>query len=166
MILYQSKNQDFVIRSTEKMDAALILSFIHKLAIYEKCEDVMRATVKDLEVSLFELKQAEVIIAEYQHIPIGFALFFHNYSTFLGKGNLYLEDLYIDEAYRGKGFGKIIFKYLAQLALNRGCERMDWMCLDWNKPSRNFYESLGAKPLSDWITYRLDYHAINRLAKE
>lgn len=166
MILYQSENQNFKIRSTAKEDASLIFSFIHKLAIYEKCEDAMKATVSDLEVSLFELKQAEVIIAEYNDTPIGFALYFHNYSTFLGRGNLYLEDVYIDEVYRGQGFGKIIFKYLAQLARDRGCERMDWMCLDWNKSSINFYESIGAKPLSHWITYRLDKNAINRLANK
>lgn len=166
MILHEMQGTKFKIRSTEMVDSELILSFIHKLAIYEKCEHMMTATVEDLKDSLFERRQAEVVIAEYDGLPIGFALYFHNYSTFLGRGNLYLEDLYIDSEYRGRGFGKIIFKYLANLALNRGCHRMDWMCLNWNAPSISFYESLGAKPLADWVTYRLDYDALNRLVKE
>lgn len=166
MILYQSQDTSLTLRSTTIEDAHLILSYIHKLAIYEKCEDAMTATKADIEKSLFIEKQAEVIIIEHQGIPIGFALYFYNYSTFLGKANLYLEDLFIDEAYRHRGYGKHVFKYLANLALEKGCERMDWMCLTWNDPAKKFYESMGAKPMSDWVTYRLDHQGIKGLTKE
>ncbi len=166
MILYQTKDQTLSLRSTTIEDSEMILSYIHKLAIYEKCEDAMKATVSDLERSLFIEKQAEVIMIEHQHQPIGFALYFFNYSTFLGKANLYLEDLFIDEVHRHKGYGKHVFKYLAKLALDKGCERMDWMCLTWNDPAKKFYESMGAKPLSDWVTYRLDHKGIKGLTKE
>lgn len=166
MILYQTKDKTLSLRSTTIEDSELILSYIHKLAIYEKCEDAMTATKSDIEKSLFIEKQAEVIIIEHHEIPIGFALYFLNYSTFLGKANLYLEDLFIDEVYRHKGYGKHVFKYLAYLALEKGCERMDWMCLTWNDPAKKFYESMGAKPMSDWVTYRLDHERIKGLTKE
>jgi GNAT superfamily N-acetyltransferase len=164
MYLYTSEDKHFKLRSTTIDDVELILSFIRKLAIYEKLEPMMTATPMSIRRSLFELKQAEVILAEVDQKPIGFALFFHNYSTFLGKANLFLEDLYIDEAYRHKGYGKQIFAYLARLALERSCERFDWMCLNWNEPSIRFYQSLGAKPMDDWLTFRLDADALKALA--
>lgn len=163
MILYEDREKHFRLRTTTRIDVGLILSFIRKLAIYEKLEHVMTATETSLHQSLFIDKRAEVILAEYQQKPIGFALFFHNYSTFLGHANLYLEDLFIDPEYRNRGFGRMIFMYLARLALERGCKRFDWMCLNWNHPSIAFYERLGAKPLSDWITFRLDEEGMKQL---
>lgn len=163
MIVYQTEDNHFQIRQTTKADIDLIYSFIYKLAVYEKLEHIMTATKTSLEHSLFDLKQAEVVIAEVDQKPIGFALFFHNYSTFLGKANLYLEDLFIDVEYRHKGYGKHMFKYLAKLAVERSCERFDWMCLNWNEPSIKFYQSLGARPMSDWITFRLEGDALKSL---
>ncbi len=165
MILLEDTHTHFRLRTTDIHDVSLILSYIHKLAVYEKLEHIMTATEETLRQSLFIDKRAEVIIAEYDEKPIGFALFFHNYSTFLGKANLYLEDLFIDPEFRNKGFGRVMFKYLAKLALERGCERFDWMCLNWNHPSISFYERLGAKPLSDWITFRLDHEGMKNLTK-
>ncbi|HAX02562.1 MAG: GNAT family N-acetyltransferase [Tenericutes bacterium GWC2_34_14] len=164
MIVYQTEDKHFQIRQTTKNDIDLIYSFIYKLAVYEKLEHIMTATKVSLEHSLFDLKQAEVVIAEVDQKPIGFALFFHNYSTFLGKANLYLEDLFIDNEYRHQGYGKLMFKYLAKLAVERSCERFDWMCLNWNEPSIKFYQSLGAKPMSDWITFRLEGEALKSLS--
>ena len=165
MIVYEHQTKKFRLRTTDQTDVSLILSYIRKLAIYEKLEHVMKATESSLEISLFKDHRAEVIIAEYEEKPIGFALFFHNYSTFLGKANLYLEDLFIDPEYRHRGFGRMIFTYLAHLALERGCERCDWMCLNWNEPSIQFYKRLGAKPLADWITFRLDHEALIHLTQ-
>lgn len=161
----QNLDKHFTIRMTTKSDADVIHSFIKKLAIYEKLEHVMTATVDHIEKSIFELHQAEVILAYYDEKPIGFALFFHSYSTFLGKANLYLEDIFIDDAYRKKGYGKLMFKYLARLAVERGCERLDWMCLNWNEPSIKFYKSLGAKHLDDWITFRLSGNDLEKLSQ-
>lgn len=155
MNTYQSPDKHFSIRYTTKADSPIIHAFIKKLAIYEKLEHVMTATISQIEESLFDLHQAEVILAFFDEKPIGFALYFQSYSTFLGKANLYLEDLFIDEAYRKKGYGKLMFKYLAKVAVERKCERLDWMCLVWNEPSIKFYQSLGAKHLSDWMTFRL-----------
>lgn len=162
---YQNHDEHFTIRMTTKEDTPIIYSFIKKLALYEKLEHVMTATIEKLETTIFELKQAEVILAEYDGKPIGFALFFHSYSTFLGKANLYLEDLFIDEAYRKKGYGRKMFQYLAKLAVERDCERLDWMCLTWNEPSIKFYQRLGAKHLNDWMTFRLAKDDLKHLAE-
>lgn len=164
MILYQSKANDFTIRTTERSDSALIHAFIKKLSIYEKLENQMVATIKDIETTIFDKKQAHVILAEVNQIPIGFALYFFNYSTFLGKANLFLEDIFIDEAYRHQGYGKKLFYVLAEIAVKNNCSRFDWMCLSWNQPSIFFYESLGAKPLSDWITFRLSHDDLKKVA--
>ncbi len=165
MILYTSKDKRYTIRASERKDSALIHSFIKKLSVYEKLENQMVATIEDIETSIFDFHQAHVILAEIDHIPIGFALYFFNYSTFLGKANLFLEDIYIDEAYRHQGYGKILFYVLADIAVKHHCSRFDWMCLQWNKPSIAFYESLGAKPLSDWVTFRLSHDALRLVAQ-
>lgn len=165
MILYESNDKHFHIRTTERKDSALIHAFIKKLSIYEKLENHMVATVHDIETSIFDFKQAHVILAEVDHKPVGFALYFFNYSTFLGKANLFLEDIFIDEAYRHQGYGKKLFYVLADIAVKNKCSRFDWMCLNWNKPSIAFYESLGAKPLSDWITFRLSFDALEKVAR-
>jgi len=157
--------EDVRIRYAEKEDSTIILSFIKQLAIYERLETSAVATVKNIEHSLFEKKEAEVLLIEENEIPVGFALFFHNYSTFLGKSNIYLEDLYINEKSRGKGYGKMLLQRLATITLERGCERLDWACLDWNEKSIAFYESVGAKPLAEWITFRLDKEALEKFVQ-
>lgn len=153
------------IRSATVDDCSLILYFIRQLAIYEKLEDEAIATDEDIRTSLFgDNPQAEVIIAERAGEPIGFALFFHNYSTFLGRRGLYLEDLFVVPEARGSGAGKALLKHLAKTALERGCGRFEWWVLDWNKPSIDFYKSLGAEPMDDWTVFRMSGDALEKLA--
>lgn len=159
------KQNIFSIRNAERKDTALILYFIKELATYEKLLNEVIATEKSLEYWLFEKEKAEVIIAEENGNPIGFALFFHNFSTFVGGAGLYLEDIYIKPEYRKKGYGKTIFNYLAKLAVERGCGRFEWVCLNWNKPSIDFYLSIGAIPMSEWTIYRLEGEKLKKLAQ-
>lgn len=147
------KNLTF--RYAQKEDTSLILEFIKELAEYEKMLDQVVATEELLEEWLFVQKKAEVILAVIDQQVIGFALFFHNFSTFLGKAGLYLEDLYIRSEYRGNGYGKATFKELARIAMERKCGRLEWWCLDWNQSSIDFYLSLGAEPMKEWTVYRL-----------
>ncbi len=156
---------DFYIRFAQEKDTALILYFIKSLAEYEKMLPDVEATEDILKDSLFVKKQAEVIIGEYKGEAVGFALFFHNFSTFRGKAGLYLEDLFVKPEQRGKGFGKAILKFLAQTAKQRNCPRFEWCCLDWNTPSINFYKSIGAKPLEDWTIFRLTGEELNKFAE-
>ncbi|MFR6312548.1 N-acetyltransferase family protein [Anaerofustis stercorihominis] len=152
-------------RFAEPKDTKLILTFIKELAVYENMLDEVVADEETLNKWLFEKEKAEVIIGEAENEPIGFALFFHNFSTFLGKSGIYLEDLYIREEYRKNGYGKGFLKKLAQIAKERDCGRLEWSCLDWNKPSIDFYLSLGAEPMDEWTVYRLTREKIDRLAK-
>lgn len=154
----------FKIEWAQKEDLLEILTFIKELAAYEKLEDAVVATEESLRKTLFEQKNAEVLFIKEADVRIGFALFFHNYSTFLAKPGLYLEDFFIREAHRGKGYGKRVLSYLAKLAIERGCGRFEWAVLDWNEPSIQFYLKLGAKPLSDWTTYRCDENTMKQLA--
>ena len=133
----------------------MILLFILELARYEKLEQEVVATPEILEEWLFDKQKAEVIFAMLGEKEIGFALFFHNFSTFLGRAGIYLEDLYVMPEYRGRGYGKEILKKLAAIAVERGCGRLEWWCLDWNQSSIDFYLSLGAEPMSDWTVYRI-----------
>ena len=159
--------QDFEIKPATEGDAPLILSFIKKLAEYEKLAHEVTATEENLRQTLFgERRYAEVVIGYYHGEPVGFALFFHNYSTFLGKPGIYLEDLFVDERHRGKGFGKALLVYLARLAKERDCRRLEWSVLDWNEPSINFYKSLGAAPKDEWMVFRVTGEALDRLASE
>jgi GNAT superfamily N-acetyltransferase len=151
-------------RYAKESDAALILQFIKDLAEYEEMPDEVVATEAVLKEWLFEKEKAEVIFAVSDGTEVGFALFFHNFSTFLGRAGLYLEDLYVKPEYRGCGYGKAILKKLAQIALERGCGRLEWWCLDWNKPSIDFYLSLGAEPMQDWTVYRLAGNTLKNLA--
>ena len=139
----------------ERKDVTDILRFIRELAAYENMSDEVVADEKTLEYWIFDAKKAEVIFAEECGVKVGFALFFHNFSTFLGRAGIYLEDLYVKPEYRGKGYGKALITKLAQIAVERKCGRLEWSCLDWNKPSIDFYLSLGAKPMRDWTTYRI-----------
>ncbi len=160
-----SHNVEFSIRPACIEDCGLILSFIRELADYEKLLHEVEADISSLENTLFgENPYAEVVIADYQDKAVGFALFFHNYSTFLGKPGLYLEDLYIRPTMRGRGFGKSLLAYLASLAVDRGCGRLEWWVLDWNKPAIDFYQSLGAQPMQDWTVNRITGKALTDLA--
>lgn len=151
-------------QATEK-DTTLILSLIKELAVYEKMENEAIATEATLREWLFTKPKAEVLIGETEGQPVGYALFFHSFSTFLGRAGIYLEDLYIRPQFRGNGFGKAFLKKLAATAVERECGRLEWCCLDWNRPSIDFYLSQGARPLNDWTTYRVEGEALSALAK-
>ena len=159
-------DKKFNIRFAAVEDCALILKFIKELARYGKWEHEVTATEEILKEWIFEKKKCEVLIASENNIEIGYALFFHNFSTFLGKAGVYLEDLYINPDYRGLGYGKKLLKEVAKIAVERGCERLDWQCLDWNKSSIDFYLSLNAIEMSDWNSYRLSHEVLKRFAEE
>lgn len=163
--LIDTNLDDFKLRFAELEDVTLILGFIRELADYEKMSNDVVATKEILEESLFERKIAEVIIGEYKNEPVGFALFFYNFSTFLGKPGIYLEDLYVKPEVRGKGIGKVVLSFLAKLTIDRKCGRLEWSCLDWNEPSVKFYKQLGAVPMDDWTIYRVHDGALDKLAK-
>jgi GNAT superfamily N-acetyltransferase len=154
-----------VCRAASREDVKMILSFIKELAKYEEMLADVSATPELLETWLFDKQAAEVLIASVDGKEVGFALYFSNFSTFLGKAGLYLEDLYVVPKYRGRGVGKALLKELARIAVERGYGRMEWACLDWNEPSIDFYRSIGAKDLSDWTTYRLAGDALSKLAE-
>lgn len=155
------------LRSAQPDDVALILGLIHELAVYEKLSDQAVATPQDLHTHLFGPRPvAEVLIGELDGEAQGFALFFPNFSTFLGKPGIYLEDLYVREHVRSAGLGKALLARLAQLAVERGCGRLEWSVLDWNEPALGFYRRLGARAQDDWTTYRLSGAALSELAKQ
>ena len=150
--------------ATER-DIPQILDFIKALAEYERMADLVVATEEGLRATLFGPRPyAECVIARFDGEPAGFALFFHNYSTFLGRPGVYLEDLFVKPELRGKGVGRSLLQYLAKVALDRDCGRLEWTVLDWNEPAIGFYKSLGAEPLEDWTIFRLKGEALARLA--
>ena len=151
-------------RFAQEEDAALILHFIKDLAEYEKMLDEVVATEELLREWIFEKKKAEVVFALEDGVEVGFALFFHNFSTFLGRAGIYLEDLYVKPEYRGKGYGKALLKKLAEIAVERGCGRLEWWCLDWNKPSIDFYKSMGAQSMDEWTVYRITGDTLKNMA--
>ena len=153
-------------RAAEPGDEELILRFIQALANYEHLSNEVVATPELLREWIFERQKAEVLFALDGETPVGFALFFHNFSTFLGRAGLYLEDLYVLPEHRGKGYGKALLQELARIAVARGCGRLEWWCLDWNAPSIEFYRSMGAVPMEDWTVYRLTGDALARAAEQ
>lgn len=153
-------------RYAVRKDIPLILQFIRDLAEYEKLLDEVVADEATLEEWIFDQKKAEVIFAMQEGKEVGFALFFHNFSSFLGRAGLYLEDLFVLPEYRGKGYGKQILQKLAAIAVQRKCGRLEWWCLDWNQSSIDFYLSLGAEPMSDWTVYRISGDTLQDLAQE
>ncbi len=155
---------EITFRVAQETDTALVLEFIRDLADYEKMLDQVVATEETLREWLFVQKRAEVFFALAEGKEVGFALFFYNFSTFLGRGGLYLEDLYVKPEYRKNGVGKAILKKLAQTAVERGCGRVEWWCLNWNRPSIEFYRSLGAEPMKEWTVYRLTGEALRNLS--
>lgn len=157
-------SEKFTFRYAKRDDISLILQFIKDLAAYEKMINEVVADEKTLEEWIFDKQKAEVIFVVVDDEEIGFALFFHNFSTFLGRAGIYLEDLFVKPEYRGKGYGKAILKKLAVIAVERGCGRLEWWCLDWNKPGIDFYLSLGAEPMDDWTVYRITGDTLSNLA--
>ena len=152
-------------RSAKEKDVPLILQFIKDLAEYEHMLDEVVTTEELLTEWIFQKEKAEVIFVLEDGKEVGFALFFHNFSTFLGRAGIYLEDLYVKPEYRHKGYGKGLLKKLAQIAVERGCGRLEWWCLDWNQPSIDFYLSLGAEPMEDWTVYRIAGDTLHKLAE-
>jgi len=153
------------IASAAESDVPLLLRFIRDLAVYDKLAHEVVATEEGLRRTLFgQRRYAEALIARLEGSPVGFALYFHNYSTFLGKPGLYLEDLFVDPAHRGKGIGKALLQRLAAIAVERDCGRVEWAVLDWNAPAIAFYRSLGAAPMHDWTVFRLEGAALRAFA--
>lgn len=153
-------------RYAVRQDVPLILEFIKELAAYEKLAHEVVATEALLEKWLFDKEKAEVIFAVDDGKEVGFALFFHNFSTFLGRAGIYLEDLFVYPQYRGLGYGRRLLKHLAGIAVERGCGRLEWWCLDWNKPSIDFYLSLGAEQMNEWTVYRLSGETLEKMARD
>jgi GNAT superfamily N-acetyltransferase len=154
----------FNIRPAKENEAVKILELIKRLAEYEKCLPEVVADEATIYHSVFVEKAAEVVFAEEDGNIIGFALFFHNFSTFVGRKGLYIEDLFVIPEKRGMGYGKALLKYLAKLAVERNCGRMEWICLDWNKPALNVYRSIGAIPMDEWTIQRLSEEKLKKFA--
>ena len=150
----------------KREDTAKILDLITELAVYEKLEKEIVTDVPTLEHWLFDEKKAEVLFVEEEGEKVGYALFFHNFSTFLGRAGIYLEDLFVKPAYRGRGLGKGLLTELARITVERGCGRLEWACLDWNQPSIDFYHSMGAKAMDEWTVYRLTGATLEALGKK
>jgi GNAT superfamily N-acetyltransferase len=161
-----ARMERFQIRATVESDVPLVLQFIRDLAVFERLEHLVVCTEEQLRGVLFgQRRYAEVLIGEEDGTPAGFALFFHNFSTFLGRPGIYLEDLFVKPEMRGRGYGKALLASLARIAQERECGRVEWAVLDWNEPSINFYKSLGAAPLDDWRILRLTGDALKTLAR-
>ncbi|WP_124640504.1 MULTISPECIES: GNAT family N-acetyltransferase [Amniculibacterium] len=156
----------YIIRQAKPEDIEIVFELMKSLAIYEKMEDEFVTNPDTLRKNIFEDQFASVLILEESDVPVGFALYFFNYSTFLGKPGLYLEDLFIDPASRGKGYGKALLAELARIAKEKNCGRMEWAVLNWNDPAIEFYKSLGAKPMDTWTVYRLEHDKIEELSKK
>jgi len=155
------------IRQAVAEDSALILHFIRELAIYEKAEHEVLATENTIEKTIFANdSHVNALICEQNGQPVGLAIYFYNYSTWLAKSGLYLEDLYVSPEHRGKGAGKLLLKKMAQIALENNCGRFEWSCLDWNKPSRDFYQSIGAQSQDEWVGYRMSGQTLINFAKD
>lgn len=155
----------FNIRKATPDDTPTIFDLIKKLAVYEKMENEVITSVEELRENIFTKNFSKVLLAEEEGKPVGFALYFFNFSTFVGKPGLYLEDLFVEPEYRGKGYGKKLFVELAKIALEENCGRMEWSVLNWNTPAIEFYKSLQAKPMDEWTVYRLDQKGITDLAE-
>jgi GNAT superfamily N-acetyltransferase len=156
----------FLIRPATKSDVPIILSFIKMLADYERLSHEVVATEESLRETLFGRRRtAEVAIGYFKREPVGFVLFFHNYSTFLGRPGIYIEDLFVLESYRRRGFGRALLRYVAKIAAERSCGRLEWSVLDWNQPAVDFYRKLGAVPMGEWTVFRITGNALETLAR-
>lgn len=154
MKIYTTQIPGFTLRETTEKDAELVFSFIHKLSIYEKMEDHVVATPESIKQTVYHEHKADVLLAYEKDTPVGFILYHENYSTFLGKANMYIEDIYIDEPYRKKGYGSEIFSVIKKIAEEKTYGRIDWVCLNWNASAIEFYKKMGATPLDHWILFR------------
>jgi GNAT superfamily N-acetyltransferase len=165
--LTQTSIKGFSIRNAEVKDTPLILDFIKQLAVYEKMIDEVVATEETLKESLFgETKFAHVVIGEFNAQPVGFALFFTNFSTFVGRPGIFLEDLFVLPQHRGKGFGKTLLAFLAKLAVDNAFGRVEWSVLNWNEPAINVYKGIGAKPMDEWTVFRLTGNKMSSISKQ
>ena len=162
---YNHVDKHILLRFAEEKDIAVILEFIRSLAEYEHLLGMVEINEVDLKEYLFQKKLIEVVIGEYDGTPAGFALFFHNFSTFLGKPGIFIEDIFVKPEFRGKGLGKMFFSFLAKIAVERNCGRLEWSCLDWNKSSIEFYKKQGAQALDEWTIYRITGEGIKKLAE-
>jgi GNAT superfamily N-acetyltransferase len=161
----QEKSSGLEIRPAAEADVPVVLCFIKKLAAYEKLAAEVVATEELLRETLFSARRtAEAAIAYLEERPVGFVLFFHNYSTFLARPGIYIEDLFVEEEFRGRGCGRALFLYVARLAKERRCGRLEWAVLDWNEPAIGFYKKMGAVPMSDWTVFRLTGESLDKLA--
>ena len=156
----------FTVRFAEEKDAKIVFDMVKELAEYEKLSDSLEATLELFKKSLFRRGIAETIIGEYNGKPVGYAIFFHNFSSFVGRIGIYIEDIYVKPEVRGRGFGEAMFAHISKLAVERKCGRLEWSCLDWNAPSIEFYDKMGAKRLSDWTAYRLSGRALEQAASK
>jgi GNAT superfamily N-acetyltransferase len=162
----ETKIKGFTLKKVEEQDCGLLMELIKELAVYEKMIDLVESTEALYKKALFEKKVTEAVIGEYEGKPVGYAIYFHNFSSFVGRPGIYLEDIYVRPEYRGRGFGKAMLAYVARLAVERDCGRLEWCVLDWNKPSIDFYRSLGAQSLDDWTIYRLDKDTLKALSEQ
>lgn len=158
--------KDITIEKAQRSEAPKVLEFINQLADFERLRKNVKATVEDIEKNIFENNHADVVFLKLKGKPIGFAVYFYQFSTFLAKPTLYLEDLFIQEKYRRRGYGKTVLKYLAKTAIENDCGRFEWHCLEWNQTSIDFYENLGARPLHGWTNFRMDGKDLEKLAME
>ena len=160
----QTRVDDFTIRFAEEKDASVIFGMVKELAEYEKLLDAFEATIELFKESLFGRGVAEALIGEYRGRPVGYAIFFYNFSTFKGRIGIFIEDIYVKPELRGRGLGEAMFSFIAKLAIKRKCWRVEWACLNWNKPSISFYKKLDAVGLDDWKIYRLEGYYLKRAA--
>lgn len=165
MEYYETQIEGFRIRKAERTDIPVVLELIKELAEYEKMSDDVVATPKLLEEWIFDKEKAQVLLGEADGEIVGMALYFYNFSTFLGRAGIYLEDLYVKPSMRGSGMGKALLTRLARIAVEEGCGRMEWSCLNWNTPSIGFYKSLGAVPMDEWTVYRLAKDVLDELGR-
>ena len=154
---------EFTITPIRREEIGILLELIRELAVYERMEEELVATEADYAYALFEEGCAKAVLAKLDGKAIGYAVYFRNFSTFLGRSGIYLEDLYVQPAYRGKGYGKALFTYVGKIAAETGCKRYEWTCLDWNEPSRQFYQKMGAVRMEDWTVHRLTGEALESL---
>jgi GNAT superfamily N-acetyltransferase len=162
---YKKQMEKIQFKTTTEKDIPVILDFIKQIAIYEEMLDKVTATEESLKESIFDNNRAEALLIELDNEAIGYIVYFFNYSTFIGREGLYIEDLYIKPEYRGQGLGKRCFEFLVKIAKEHKCQRVEWTCLDWNEPSLKFYKSIGAKQMNEWIIHRLDKEAIDRISE-
>lgn len=160
----QTRIDGFKIRFATKEDVGIVFNMIKELAVYEKLLDNFEATEDLLQEALFKRHVAETLIAEYKHEPVGYAIFFYNVSSFLGRVGIFIEDLYVKPEMRGKGFGETMLSFIAKLAVERNSGRLEWACLDWNRPSIAFYKKMNAVALEDWTMYRVAGRSLRKLA--